>query len=174
MKYLGVETWSIIYVIKKDELASILNQGDSAGQEAKSNPNRDSLLGSTDKKPGARAFGAAAVKETEETIGNTDEGVLQLHQQKLKDQDDLLDALHESVQKQKHLGYAIHDELDLQSHLLDDIDHDVNKVTGKTKAANNSLTKLSKRTKTGGTICIIVILIIILVLLLVFRDKLHF
>jgi len=159
---------------KKDELAAVLSQGDSVAQESGKNPNRDSLLGSGEKKPGSRAFGPAAAKETEETLGHEDEDILQMQQSKIKDQDDLLDALHDSVTKQKQLGYAIHDELGLQSRLLDDIEHDVDKVTNKTKNANNALTKLSKKAKTGGAICIVVILIIILILLLVFRDKLHF
>ena len=41
----------------------------------------------------------------------------------MAEQDDGLDALYQSVLRQKELGNAIGDELDVQSNLLDDLGH---------------------------------------------------
>ncbi|KAH9982481.1 syntaxin [Lactifluus volemus] len=95
------------------------------------------------KKPISRVFGVAQpAKETEQTRPLDDQGLLQLQQTKMDQQDTQLSQLTAILQRQKQLGTAISNELALHNELLDDLANDVDRVGGKLTSAKKQLNRL--------------------------------
>ncbi len=88
-----------------------------------------------------RVFGIA--EETPETKHLDNVGILTLHQETIKSQDDQLDALMTIVGRQKEIGKAIGDELDVQNKLLDDLEGRVDITGARMKGAIQQAKKLS-------------------------------
>ena len=106
---------------------------------------RNALLGkgsATFSKPG-RVFGAPPPPvETEETRPLDGNGLLQLQQAKIDDQDTNLAQLTAILQRQKHLGLAINAEIGQQNELLDQLDRDVDRYGDKLGAAKKQMNRL--------------------------------
>lgn len=108
-----------------DLLGSGNNQNTNAGAKASARPGR--VLG----------------KETAETRSLDNQGVLQLQQQKMKDQDLDVDEIRKIVQRQRELGVAINQELEIQNEMLKVVDEDVDRVQGKINVAKKRIGKIS-------------------------------
>ncbi|KDQ63686.1 hypothetical protein JAAARDRAFT_29710 [Jaapia argillacea MUCL 33604] len=94
-------------------------------------------------KPVTRVFGAAVQpKETEETRPLDNQGVFQLQEVRMAQQDSQLSQLSAILQRQKHLGIAIGQEISEQNELLDDLSNDVDNVGGKLTSAKRQLNRL--------------------------------
>jgi regulator of vacuolar morphogenesis len=118
---------------------------DGASSKTAPSSDREVLLGSSAPlKPFARVFGAAPSKpqETDETRPLDDVGVLQLQEVKIQEQDVQLSQLSTILHRQKHLAGAIGAELAVQNELLDELNHDVDRVGGKLSAAKRQMNKL--------------------------------
>ena len=106
---------------------------------------RNALLGkgpTTFSKPG-RVFGAPPPpQETEETRPLDSNGLLQLQQAKIDDQDANLAQLSAILQRQKHLGLAINAEVNQHIEMLDQLDQDVDKFGNKLGAAKKQMNRL--------------------------------
>ena len=106
---------------------------------------RNMLLGkglATFSKPG-RVFGAPPPpRETEETRPLDSNGLLQLQQAKIEDQDTNLSQLSAILQRQKHLGLAINAEIGQHNELLDQLDRDVDRSVDKLSAAKKQMNRL--------------------------------
>jgi len=106
---------------------------------------RDALLGNgftTFSKPG-RVLGAPQPpQETEETRPLDANGLLQLQQVKIDDQDANLAQLSAILQRQKHLGLAIDSEIRQQIEILDQLDNDVDRFGDKLTSAKKHLNRL--------------------------------
>jgi regulator of vacuolar morphogenesis len=106
---------------------------------------RDALLGkgfNTFSKPG-RVLGAPQPpQETEETRPLDSNGLLQLQQVKIDDQDANLAQLSAILQRQKHLGLAIDSEIRQQIEILDQLDNDVDRFGDKLTSAKKQLNRL--------------------------------
>ncbi|KAI1615979.1 Phox homologous domain-containing protein [Exophiala viscosa] len=96
------------------------------------------LMGSKPKTSG-RVLG----KETAETRELDNQGVLQLQQQKMADQDLDVEELRKIVMRQKELGIAINQELEVQNDMLRMVDEDVDRVQGKINIAKRRIGKIS-------------------------------
>lgn len=107
------------------------------GTQQKGSARRNNTIG-----PG-RAFGAAAAnqlaKETEETRGLDNDGLVQYQQQVMKDQDLQVEQFSALLARQRQLGLAIGDELETQNQILDELDADVDRTGLKLKFANKKL-----------------------------------
>jgi regulator of vacuolar morphogenesis len=105
---------------------------------------RNSLLSGASR-PVMRVFGAPqhAPEETAETRPLDDRGLVQLQKQKMKEQDSQLDTLSAILQRQMHIGMAISTEIDEQNKILDEMNDDVDRVTGKIKKASKIMGQLS-------------------------------
>ena len=88
-----------------------------------------------------RVLGAPA-KETERTRELDNEGVLQLQQQIMKEQDLDVEDLAVVVRRMKEMGVAINEELVGQGQLLDVLDQDVDRVGGKIDVAKKRIGKI--------------------------------
>ena len=106
---------------------------------------RNVLLGkgpATFSKPG-RVFGALPPpRETEETRPLDSNGLLQLQQAKIDDQDANLAQLSAILQRQKHLGLAIDSEIKQHIEMLDQLDQDVDRFGNKLSTAKKQMNRL--------------------------------
>jgi len=81
-------------------------------------------------------------KETKETQGLDNQGLLQLQQQKMKDQDLDVDEIRKIVYRQRELAEQINGELEVQNEMLRMVDEDVDRVQGKIDVAKKRIGKI--------------------------------
>ena len=101
---------------------------------------KQSLIGTASSKP--KAGGRVLGKETAETRELDNQGVVQLQQQKMAEQDLDVDELRKIVQRQRELGVAINQELEVQNEMLTMVDEDVDRVQGKINIAKRRIGKI--------------------------------
>ena len=89
------------------------------------------------------------------------------HAQVLRDQDDQLDRLGESIGRQRDLSIRIGDELDEHVAMLDDVDEHVDRHQGRLDGARERIGRIARKANDNKQITTIVVLIIILVLLII-------
>ncbi|KAL8634749.1 MAG: hypothetical protein Q9228_007681 [Teloschistes exilis] len=91
------------------------------------------------KKPGT---GRVLGKETDRTRALDNQGVLQLQQQLMREQDEDVDVLAAAVARQKQIGIEIQEELAVQKDMLELLDEDVDRVQGKMDVARKRIGKI--------------------------------
>ena len=91
----------------------------------------------------------------------------QYHQTVLRQQDDQLDRLGESIGRQRDLSIQIGDELDDQVQMLDDVEGHVDRHQGRLDGARRQLDKVYRRGRENWGCMIISILILSLVILII-------
>ncbi|KAF2120836.1 hypothetical protein BDV96DRAFT_565665 [Lophiotrema nucula] len=99
--------------------------------------------------------------------GMDNQQIHQYHSQVIRDQDDQLDRLGESIGRQRELSMQIGDELDGQVLLLDEVDEGVDRHQSQFNRARGRLERFSRKARENWSITVIVVLIVILVLLIV-------
>lgn len=92
--------------------------------------------------------------------------LLQMQTQRMREQDSSLDALSESIGRQRELSIQIGDELDEHGELLDNVGSMVDRSSDRLHQARSRLTTFSRKAKENSHLLTIVVLIIILVLLI--------
>ncbi|KAG6689803.1 hypothetical protein I3842_11G192500 [Carya illinoinensis] len=141
---------------KVNQMASTLNMSNFA--------NRDSLLGS-EMKP------TEAVRRT---VGLDNSGLVGLQRQIMKEQDEGLGKLEETVVSTKHIALAVNEELDLHTRLIDDLDQHVYVTDSRLRVVQKHLAILNKRTKgscscTGRLFSVIGIVVLVSVIWLLIK-----
>ncbi|OMP04340.1 hypothetical protein COLO4_09747 [Corchorus olitorius] len=132
---------------KANQMASAFNMSNFA--------NRDSLLG-PEIKPDAMS----------RTVGLDNSGLVGLQRQIMKEQDEGLEKLEETVISTKHIALAVNEELDLHTRLIDDLDQHVDVTDSRLRRVQKNLAILNKRTK-GGCSCMCMLLAVIGIVILV-------
>jgi syntaxin 8 len=89
------------------------------------------------------------------------------HEQVIREQDDQLDTLSESIGRQRHLAMQVGDELEGQIALLDEVDRGVDRHSSRLDGAKRRLKGVSEKAKANWGMTTIIVLIVILVLLIV-------
>ncbi|KAL6999194.1 Syntaxin-51 [Sarracenia purpurea var. burkii] len=133
---------------KANQMASALNMSNFA--------NRDSLLG-PEIKP-ADAMSRAS--------GLDNYGIVGLQRQVMKEQDEGLEKLEETVISTKHIALAVNEELDLHTRLIDNLDQHVDVTDSRLQRVQRNLAILNKRTK-GGCSCLCLLLSVVGIVVLV-------
>lgn len=88
---------------------------------------------------GGRVLG----KETDRTRELDNQGVVQLQQQLMKEQDQDVEVLAQAVRRQRELGVQIQEELEVQKDLLTLVAEDADRVEGKLGVARKRVGKIS-------------------------------
>ncbi|KAF1881795.1 hypothetical protein Lal_00014546 [Lupinus albus] len=132
---------------KVNQMASTLNMSNFA--------NRDSLLG-PDIKSDAMS----------RTVGLDNSGLVGLQRQIMKEQDEGLEKLEETVISTKHIALAVNEELGLHTRLIDDLDEHVDVTDSRLRRVQKNLAVLNKRTK-GGCSCLCMLLSVVGIVVLV-------
>ena len=114
---------------------------DKADSTALLGPSSSSSSSAAAAKPaaGGRVLG----KESGRTRALDNQGVLQLQQQMMEEQDEDVLVLARAVARQKELGQQIQEELVVQNEMLGLLDEDVTRVQGKMDVARKRIGKIS-------------------------------
>ena len=89
------------------------------------------------------------------------------HSQVIRDQDEQLDRLGESIGRQRDLSIQIGDELDEHVAMLDDVDEHVDRHQGRLDGARQRIGRIARKANDNKQITAIVVLIVILLLLII-------
>lgn len=103
----------------------------------------------------------------DQASGLNDQDHFQLQQTTLRDQDEHLDRLAQSVSRQHQLSMQISDELDSHLELLDDVDNLTENSQSRLATARRRLDKFSRKAKNNGSLLTIAILFLIFIILLI-------
>ncbi|KAL4202995.1 hypothetical protein AMTRI_Chr02g266280 [Amborella trichopoda] len=129
---------------KANQMASTLNMS-----------NRNHLLGQ-DSKP---------VSETNRTSSLDNYGLVGLQRQIMREQDEGLEKLEETVISTKHIALAVNEELTLHTRLIDGLDEHVDMTSSRLQRVQKRLAILNKKTK-GGCSCMCLMLSVIAIVVL--------
>ncbi|KAL8835134.1 MAG: hypothetical protein Q9170_003439 [Blastenia crenularia] len=129
-------------MVAKSSLDATIAQASTASKEKLLQNGNNTKNGGSHRKP--PATGRVLGKETDRTRALDNQGVLQLQQQLMREQDEDVDVLAQATAKQKQIAIEIQEELEYQKQLLGMLDEDVDRVQGKMDVANKRVAKLSK------------------------------
>ncbi|KAJ8494256.1 hypothetical protein OPV22_015977 [Ensete ventricosum] len=132
---------------KANQMASALNMSNFA--------NRTDLLGENKK----------STDVINRTAGLDNYGVVGLQRQIMKEQDEDLEKLEETVISTKHIALTVNEELDLHTGLIDDLDQHVDLTDSRLQRVQKRLAILNKRTK-GGCSCQCLLLSVVAIVVL--------
>lgn len=117
------------------------NPATESDRDALLNHSRPSSTGFA--RPVTRVFGGGSKpKETDQTRPLDNQGLVQLQNSKMDQQDAQLSQLSSILQRQKHLGLAINQEIREQNEMLDDLTNEVDRVGGKLTSAKKQMNRL--------------------------------
>ncbi|CAK9163887.1 unnamed protein product [Ilex paraguariensis] len=133
---------------KVNQMAATLNMSNFA--------NRDNLLGPESKEADAMS----------RTTGLDNYGIVGLQRQVMREQDEGLEKLEETVISTKHIALAVNEELDLHTRLIDNLDQHVDVTDSRLQRVQRKLAILNKRTK-GGCSCMCLSLSVLGIVILV-------
>ncbi|CAM0870325.1 unnamed protein product [Alopecurus aequalis] len=120
---------------------------------SKNASNRNDLLGPGDSR-------TAPVVDVASLANMEDREIVQLQRNVMKEQDESLDRLEESIVSTKHIALAINEELDLHTRLIDDLDERVEDTSYQLQKAQRKLKSLNTRMRKGGSCACILISVI--------------
>lgn len=132
---------------KVNQMASTLNMSNFA--------NKDRLVG-PEVKPDVMS----------RTVGLDNNGLVGFQRQIMKEQDESLESLEQTVISTKHIALAVNEELDLHTRLIDDLDQHVDVTDSRLRWVQKNLAVLNKRTKDGCS-CFCMLLSVIGIVFLV-------
>ncbi|KAJ4784774.1 syntaxin of plants 52 [Rhynchospora pubera] len=118
--------------------------------------NREELLGPS----------RNAADEVSRANGLDNQGVVNLQRQIMREQDEGLEKLEDTVMSTKHIALAVNEELDLHTRLIDNLDGDVGITNSRLQMVQKRLAILNKRTK-GGCSCMCLLLSVLAIVILV-------
>jgi len=146
---------------RKDQLSELMSK---PLDQVTASPLAELKGGAGQQSPGGgkRAWGAQP-KETEVTRDMDNAQLLQYQKSQMQDQDQTLDILSTSIQKQKEIAVTINTELDVHNKLLDDLDGKVGKTQAGIERERRHIAKVSESAKVGCMWVVIVILIIVII-----------
>ncbi|KAJ1663349.1 hypothetical protein IW140_001898 [Coemansia sp. RSA 1813] len=81
-------------------------------------------------------------QETTETRGLDNQGLLQMQNQRMDEQDQAAADLGQLLRRQREMGMAIGNELDLQNQMLGELDQDIDRTNGKLNSARRQIKRL--------------------------------
>lgn len=106
-------------------------------------------------------------RNTLASVNSTNHELFAAQQQRMVEQDQSLDALHDLVRIQHNMGLGIHDELDEHLLVLNDLENGVDRSTSRLLRATNRVVRFRAMARENGSLVTIVVLTVILILLLV-------
>lgn len=149
----------------------IRKQANAKNVRFRDDPSQDSLDGEDGDEANRAALFQERYRDEEQppdpTGDMSNQQIHEYHAQVIRDQDDQLDRLGESIGRQRYLGMQISDELEGQIALLDEVDRGVDRHQSRLDGAKKRLNHVGQKAKDNWGMTTIVVLIVILVLLIV-------
>ncbi|KAI1174146.1 Phox homologous domain-containing protein [Nemania sp. FL0916] len=122
--------------------ATLSNAATALRRGAPPAPDKAALVGPAASRARGRVLGAP-LPETDQTRELDNQGVAQLQQQLMRDQDQDVEALTSIIRRQREMAEAIHQEVEVQKDMLDHVNTQVDGLAVKVKVAGNRTKKLS-------------------------------
>ncbi|XP_030925464.1 syntaxin-51-like [Quercus robur] len=119
--------------------------------------NRDSLLGPNIKQDDIM----------NRTNGLDNHGLVGFQRQIIKEQDEGLEKLEETVTSTKHIALAVNEELNLHTRLLDNLDQHVDSTDSHLQRVQKKLAVLNRRTKGGCSYLILLVIAAVILIIVV-------
>ncbi|OEL13754.1 Syntaxin-52 [Dichanthelium oligosanthes] len=116
--------------------------------------NREDLLGQSKK-----------ADDMSRVAGLDNQGIVGLQRQIMKEQDEGLEKLEETVLSTKHIALAVNEELTLHTRLIDDLEDHVDVTNSRLQRVQKRFAILNKRTK-GGCSCMCLLLSVLAIVIL--------
>lgn len=97
--------------------------------------------------------------------------MLQTQRHLMNEQDQHLDQLSHSINRQHHISLQINDELDVHHGLLEELDTDLDRTASRLGGARQRLERVAKGAKENGSaVTIAVLILLLLILIIVFKT----
>ncbi|KAM4079797.1 hypothetical protein ACB094_09G142100 [Castanea mollissima] len=119
--------------------------------------NRDSLLGPNMKQDDIM----------NRTNGLDNHGLVGFQRQIIKEQDEGLEKLEETVTSTKHIALAVNEELNLHTRLLNNLDQHVDSTESNLQRVQKKLAVLNRRTKGGCSYLILLVIAAVILIIVV-------
>jgi len=104
-------------------------------------------------------------------VGYGPEIMLQTQRHMMNEQDEELDRLSHSINRQRDISLQINDELDVHTGLLEELDTDLDHTAGRLGGATRTLDRFARGAKeNGSTVTIALLIFVLLVLIVVFKT----
>ncbi|KAM0950696.1 putative target SNARE coiled-coil domain-containing protein [Dioscorea sansibarensis] len=133
---------------KTKQMASTLNMSNFV--------DREDLLGPSNK----------SVEEINRIAGLDNTGIVGLQRQLMKEQDEGLEKLGETVLSTKHIALAVNEELNLHTRLIETLDQQVDVTDSRLQRVQKRLAILNRRT-TGGCSCMRLLYAVVAIVILI-------
>lgn len=125
--------------------------------------NRDSLLGPNIKQDD--------IMNRTKCLDN--HGLVGFQRQIIKEQDEGLEKLEETVTSTKHIALAVNEELNLHTRLLDNLDQHVDSTDSHLQRVQKKLAALNRRTKGGCSYLILLVIAAVILIVVVWALVKH-
>ncbi|KAF8347465.1 syntaxin-like protein [Amanita rubescens] len=97
--------------------------------------------------------------------------MLQVQRQMMDEQDEHLDRLSQSINRQHHISLQMNDELDVHAGLLEQLDTDLDNTDARLRGARRRLDWFAKAAKDNSSaVMIAVLILVLLILIIVFKT----
>ncbi|EAL63245.1 hypothetical protein DDB_G0288439 [Dictyostelium discoideum AX4] len=151
---------------KVESLISMKNQLNSTLDAAINNTSQKNELMGNNNGVGIgysnRQFGKP--KETEATKQFDNQQLFTNQQHIMREQDESLDLLSQSIMRQKNMAHAMSNELDQHNEMLDDVEIGTDAVSMRLRNANRRMETIKQN---AGSTCMIVCIVILIILIVV-------
>ncbi|KAF5381654.1 hypothetical protein D9615_005477 [Tricholomella constricta] len=97
--------------------------------------------------------------------------MLQTQRRMIDEQDEHLDRLSNSINRQHHISLQINDELDVHTGLLEELDTDLDRTGSRLSSARRRLDQVARGAKNNGsTVTIGLLIFVLLILIIIFKT----
>jgi len=142
---------------RRDDMQSAYSKG-QGGPSSVGNRN-PSMNGSSYRNPGYDRGG-----HDDGYGGYDNDHALTRQQQIMREQDDGIDILAQSIERQKNMGNMISGELDLQEDMLDDLGAGMDRTDNRLTATTERVITVTEKAKGSGMCCCIALLILAIII----------
>eukprot|EP00048_Salpingoeca_helianthica_P015597 m.227583 g.227583 ORF g.227583 m.227583 type:complete len:284 (-) comp17252_c0_seq1:27-878(-) len=108
--------------------------------------------------------GGRQSRETSATQSMGDGALMQQQQHIMREQDQGLEMLQQSIARQRQIGLQIGEELDTHNIMLDDLSAGIDNTGARLNRETKHIIHISEKAKTNGMCCCIVLLILVIIL----------
>ncbi|KAF8066793.1 syntaxin-like protein [Lyophyllum atratum] len=152
----------------------MLEQEDPSASSSSPSPSPPSSLAPTPPpKPPAKDTEPVYSPYTDDPeAGYHESGImLQTQRRMMDEQDEQLDRLSHSINRQHHISLQINDELDVHTGLLEELDTELDRTESRLTGARRRLDKVARGAKNNGsTVTIGLLIFVLLILIIIFKT----